>query len=170
MRNWTKWSLGLLALAMAAGTCLGQNVEPTKFYKLEFVLKEVEGTKVVNSRSYSMTVPVEAPGQNNAGSGSIRTGSRVPVTNSGSGFNYIDVGVSIDCRTLREMQSDISLYVSADISSHSVEPTLPAPVIRQNKWSSTVLLPIRKPTVIFASDDATSKRQMQLELTATPLH
>src|SRR3954471_24624026 len=110
MRMMTKRSLGLFGLALAAGTCLGQSIEPTKFYKLEFVVKEVEGAKVVNSRAYFMTVPVEAPGQNGGG-GSIRTGSRVPVpASSGSGFNYIDVGVNIDCRGLHETQSDISMY------------------------------------------------------------
>src|SRR4051812_45782456 len=166
----TKWSLGLFGLAMAAGTCLGQSIEPTKFYRLEFVVKEVEGTKVVNSRAYFMTVPVEVPGQGSQG-GSIRTGSRLPTpTNTnGGGFNYIDVGVSIDCKMLREMQSDVSVYVTAEISSHSVEPNLPAPVIRQNRWSSMVLVPVKKPTLVYASDDTTSKRQMQFELTATPL-
>src|SRR4051794_12763868 len=170
MRTMMKWSLGLFGLAMAAGSCLAQNMEPTKFYKLDFVVKEVEGTKVVNSRSYFMTLPVEVPGQGSQG-GSIRAGSRLPTpTNTGGGgFNYIDVGVSIDCKMLREMQSDVSVYVTADISSHSVEPTLPAPVIRQNRWSSMVLVPVKKATVIYASDDTTSKRQIQLELTATPL-
>jgi hypothetical protein len=43
-------------------------------------------------------------------------------------------------------------------------------VVRQAKWSSIVLIPIRKgPTVIFSSDDPASKRQLQLEVTATPL-
>ena len=172
MRTITKLSLGLFGLAMAAGSCLAQNIEPTKFYKLDFVVKEVEGTKVVNSRSYFMTVPVEAPGQGSQ-NGSIRTGSRLPTptnaTNPGAGFNYIDVGVSIDCKMLREVQSDISVFITADISSHSIEPNRPAPVIRQNRWSSMVLVPVKKPTVVYSSDDTTSKRQMQLELTATPV-
>jgi hypothetical protein len=30
-------------------------------------------------------------------------------------------------------------------------------------------VPIRKPTVIFSSDDTTTKHQMQVELTATPI-
>jgi hypothetical protein len=163
-------SLGLLGFAIAAGTCLGQTADVTKFYKMEFVVKEVEGTKVVNSRSYFMTVPVEAPGQNVQGSGSIRASSRVPtVAGGGSNFTYVDVGVNLDCKTLHEMQSAVSVYLSADISTNSVEPNLPAPVIRQNRWSSTVVVPIKKPTVVYASDDATSKRQMQLELTATPI-
>ena len=173
MRTMMKWSLGVFGLAMAAGSCLAQGAEPTKFYKMEFLVKEVEGTKVVNSRSYFMTLPVEAPGQPSQ-NGSIRTGSRLPVptnaTNPGAGFNYIDIGVSIDCKMLREVQSDVSVFVTADISAHTVEPNLPAPVIRQNRWSSMVLVPVRKPTVIYASDDTTSKRQMQLELTATPIH
>jgi hypothetical protein len=32
-----------------------------------------------------------------------------------------------------------------------------------------VIVPVKKPTVIFVSDDMSSKRQMQLELTATPI-
>jgi len=41
--------------------------------------------------------------------------------------------------------------------------------VRQNKWGSIVLVALRKPTVIFSSDDLTSKHQVQLELTATPI-
>jgi hypothetical protein len=32
-----------------------------------------------------------------------------------------------------------------------------------------VIVPLKKPTVVFSSDDVASKRQMQLELTATPI-
>jgi hypothetical protein len=173
MRNTKLWSLGLLAFAMAAGTCLAQTVDATKFYKLEFVVKEVDGTKVVNSRSYFMTVPVEAVGQNIQGGGSIRSSNRIPTLSGPSGpnqqYNYIDVGVSIDCRTLHEMQSQVQVYVTADISTSSVEPNFPAPVVRQYRWNSLVVAQIKKPTVIYASDEANSKSQMQLELTATPI-
>ena len=44
-----------------------------------------------------------------------------------------------------------------------------APMIRQNRWTSNVVVPLKKPTVIFSSDDLTTKHQMQLELTATPI-
>ena len=146
----------------------------TKFYKLEFVVKEVDGAKVVNSRSFFITVPVEAPGQNVQGGGQIRTSVRFPTPTGGAGapsgqFQYNDVGVSIDCKTLHEVQSQVQVYISADISTNSAEPGSPAPVIRQWRWSSLVTAQIRKPTVIYASDDASSKSQMQLELTATPI-
>src|SRR5438552_9793732 len=121
MHNTRRWSLGFLGLAIAAGTCLGQVGDATKFYKMEFVVKEVEGAKVVNSRSFFMTVPVEAPGQNILqGGGSIRTSSRVPtVTGNSSQYTYLDVGVNIDCKTLHELQSEVSAYISADISTNS---------------------------------------------------
>jgi hypothetical protein len=43
------------------------------------------------------------------------------------------------------------------------------PSIRSNSWSSVVIVPLKTPTLIFSSDDPASKRQMQLELTATPI-
>ena len=50
------WSLCALALTLLAVTCFGADAVPSKFYKLDFVVKEVEGSKVLNARSYSMTV------------------------------------------------------------------------------------------------------------------
>ncbi len=69
----------------------------------------------------------------------------------------------------------MSLFVAAEVTSVPSETAAAAPataalhVIRQNRWSSSVIVPLKKPTLIFSSDDPASKRQMQLELTATPL-
>ena len=106
----------------------------------------------------------------------IRTGSKVPYSTSADGreYSYLDVGVSIDCFHVVEMHDTISVAVTADISSIMEEPTLASaatrqPVVRQNKWQAGVVVPIKKPTVVFSSDDLTTKRQMQIELTATPI-
>jgi hypothetical protein len=79
--------------------------------------------------------------------------------------------VNIDCRSVVEMESDLSMSITADVSGALQEAatSTPAPVIRNNRWTSTVVIPVRKPTVVFSSDDATTKRQLQLEVTATPL-
>jgi hypothetical protein len=143
-------------------------VEPQKFYKLEFVVKEVEGGKVLNARTYSTTVstdPRESTTQ-------IRAGGKVPYQNpsgDSKNFQYLDLGVNIDCRGIKEVERGLSLYVSADISSVPSDPAAPAAAIRQNRWSSTTLVPLKKPTLVFSSDDPMSKRQMQLEITATPI-
>ena len=151
----------LMALCMASA-CLAQNAE-SKFYRLDFVVKDLEGGKVVNARAHSMTI--ETGGK----ASQIRTGNRVPVTSGPNQYQYIDVGVNIDCRDAKELQNSLSLYVGADISSTANEQNAPAPVVRQTKWSANVIVPLRKATTIFSSDDPSSKRQTQLELTATPI-
>jgi hypothetical protein len=160
MRN-----LLLATLVLAGGTCFAQPPEQGwKFYKLDFAVKEVEGTKVLNSRTFSTIVHVDTQGVRAAG-GSIRTGSKVP-----AGSNYIDVGVNIDTQMVKEVQGDVALSVSAEISGTPEGGNPDRPVIRQNKWSSYVVVPVKKPTVIFSSDDATTKHTVQLELTATPIN
>lgn len=164
LKAWN-WSAHLVALVLLAGTCLAQNPESIKFYKLDFVLKEVEAGKVLNARAYSMTMSTKKA----APPGTIRTGSRVPVSNASGSFNYIELGVNIDCHMVEEVGGDLSLVVTADINNTPQEPASGPPVLRQTKWSSVVVVPMKKATLLFSSDDATSKRQMQLELTATPL-
>jgi hypothetical protein len=98
----------------------------------------------------------------------IRAGGRIPVTTGGGTTNY-DVGTNIDANSLRESQSEISLHISADLSTLVQDTPGTTPVVRQNRWSGNVLVPVKKPTLVFASDDPASRRQLQLELTATPL-
>lgn len=161
-----KWLLPVLALAFA-GAALAQP-EPARFYKLDYVVKEVEGGKVVNSRAFSTMLALQTPGRDTP-SASIRAGGRVPVV-SGTNTQFYELGVNIDSRDLRDLQGDLSVSVNADISTIGQEnATANIPVVRQNRWSGTVMVAPKKSTVIFASDDLSSKRQLQLELTATPI-
>jgi len=70
---------------------------------------------------------------------------------------------------LMQTGNDLRLQVTADISSAEKDTTLPNPIIRQTRWSSAIVLPLKKPTVLFSADSTGSKSQTQLELTATPL-
>jgi hypothetical protein len=169
MSNITKLGLAFLVAMLAAETTWSQTegakpATPEKYFRLDFVVKEVEGGKTVNARAYSITIL----SGNSQSSSSLRTGTKVPIPMGGN-FQYVDVGVNIDCRSAKELQNQLALIVSADLSTAPSEAPMGPPVVRQNRWSSNVLVPIRKPTVIFSSDDLTSKRQMQLELTATPI-
>ncbi|MGH9627454.1 MAG: hypothetical protein ACRD7E_03700 [Bryobacteraceae bacterium] len=178
----SKLSATLLVFAFAAGPGLAQEdkdkkvevakaatpAEQPKFYRLDFLVQEVEGGKIVNGRAYSMIVSTASGGP----PASMRTGNRLPIQ-AGGNFQYFDVGVNIDCREVRELENRLSLTINADISSVVTGPesteTTTAPVVRNTRWASGVIVPIKKPTIIFSSDDATSKRKMQLELTATPI-
>ena len=172
MFNRTRLTIAFGMAAWLAGACFAQEgakaPEP-KFYHLDFAVKEMDSGKVVNSRRYSSTTATAGmPGD--AGC-SIRTGSKVPVpaagTTGNSVFTYIDLGVNIDCRAAKEIDGNLALNVTAEVSSAATSQN--PPVVRQNRWNSSIFVPLGKPVVIFSSDDLTSKGQMQIELTATPI-
>lgn len=168
-----KLFLTLLLCAAAFAQSEKPKDAPVKFYRLDFVVKEIDDNKVINSRNYATMISTNQ----RAAPGTIRTGSRVPfLVESGSGkYQYADVGVNIDCRygEISEWQQPegmLALTVSAEVSSIVADGGGNAPpVIRQVKWSSIVLIPVKKPTTIFNSDDITSRRKTQLEVTATPI-
>jgi hypothetical protein len=145
---------------------------PKKFYQLNFKVQELENERVINSRSYSMILRGGA-----AERGAIRAGQKVPYSSSSgvsTQWQQIDIGVNIDCRKLEESGDRVSLIILAEISSvmenHGEgNPPPSVPIIRQNRWESTVLLQLKQPTVLFSSDDLGSKRKMQLLLTVTPI-
>jgi hypothetical protein len=158
-----KSGAGVLAMVALAGSALAQDAAAVRFYKLDFVVKEVEAGKVLNTRAYSTMTSSDKSDR-----AAIRTGTKVPYQSSPE-IHYADVGVNIDCEHVHELDGTLTLGVNADLSSIPQEhPGLP-PIIRQNKWSSTVILPLRKPTILFTSDDPASRQQVQLELTATPI-
>jgi hypothetical protein len=165
--NKTQATLALLSVCCLAAVGLAQN-EPnpagTKFFHLDFVLKELDGAKVINSRAYSMTVSTVSKS-------TMKTGNKVPVQTGGPSNNltYVDVGVNLECHSVREVQNELTMRISAESSSAVNDQPSAAPLIRQARWDSDVVVPLRKPTVIFSSDDPATKHQMQLELTASPI-
>jgi len=156
--------IGITAL-LVAGLCLAQTPETkpneTKFYKLDFAVKELEAGKVVNSRTYSTSVATN-------GKASVRTQDRVQVSGGKPGeWSYIDVGVNIDCNLMLAGPNTVSMHVTADVSGF-VNPEHDRNIV-QNRWSSDVVTQLRKATTLFSSDGASSKRQTQLEVTVTPI-
>ena len=91
----------------------GADSPPGKSYKLDFIVKDIEGGKTVNSHSYSMRAETGQPDS----VGSIRTGSKVPTQNSSGNFSFWEVGVNIDVRKFREADGVVYLGVQAEVSS-----------------------------------------------------
>jgi hypothetical protein len=150
-----------------------KNAPPTQdshFYHLEFVVKEIgPDGKVVNSRSYTTMCASNRSGR----SGSIRTGSRVPIyTGDRSQIQYIDLGINLDIQHVTPIGSDLAMDINVEVSGAAesqATDTHPTPIIRQNRWESAVLLSLGRPTIIFSSDDLSSKGKVQVELTVTPI-
>ncbi|HEX3470980.1 MAG TPA: hypothetical protein VHT28_07315 [Silvibacterium sp.] len=169
--------LGLVLYATPAMPQEGKTEAPpapqarndARYYNLEFVLKELnDDGRVVNSRSYHTGV------SSNGKSSSVRTGTKIPVhTNEKGDIAYLDVGVNLDCYVTQETPQGLGLQITAESSSlpsaGAGVGTPTTPIVRQNKWSAMTLVPIGKPTVVFASDNLENKGRMQVEVTATPL-
>ena len=171
-------SFGLRTLAQESAPA----PEPTKasqapghFYHIDFVVQELGADgKPTNSRSYAATVSTDPRDHGT----SIRTGSKIPIATGSSSssilptqWQYVDVGVNIDAHNAREIGRQLSLDLVADVSSMGApnDASLNHPVIRQNKWQASVLIPVGKAVVVFTSDSLDSKGSMQVVATATPL-
>ena|ERR1700744_2681649 len=141
--------------------------QATQFYRLLFTVQEVgENGKIANSRVFSTSITND----HSLEFEQIRTGTRVPVkTNDKGEIQYLDIGVNIDCKDAHEMDGKLALQVTAQISSLGTETGISnsTPVVRQNRWQASVLVPLGKPSVIFSSDDLQGKGKLQVEMTAT---
>ncbi|MFP5276205.1 MAG: hypothetical protein ACLGPM_03740 [Acidobacteriota bacterium] len=142
--------------------------QPADFYRLEFVLEELDPAgKPVNSRSFTTTA--DAVGRRHS---SITVGSKIPITTGGDQFQYIDIGTKITASDIHEDGKDLAFNLIADVSSMDAPRVVAGaskPVLRQNVWNGDVLVPVGKPTVVFKSDSLDSKGSMQLEVTVTKM-
>ena len=134
-------------------------------YRLDFSLHEMEDGKKINTRQYSMSLIQGVQFQE------LKIGTRVPVEMKQGEIQYLDVGTNINAR-LQEIKSVLDLEVHADLSNFAVPDQASKttmPVLRQLRISGTTIVMTGKPVVIGVVDDPNSKRQFQLEVTATKL-
>ena len=143
-----------------------------KFYRLDYVLREMDGSKELSKRTYTVTAKTDGSYKQ------LRTGSRVPVImgepiNGHQQYQYMDVGINIDSQA-REDAAGLSLEVTAELSSIAAAegaqttPSLP-PLVRQQKVGGAVPLTPGKSTLVFSADEPTSSRRFELSVTATSL-
>ncbi len=152
-------------LLILASICYGQTDEKTpqagpKFYRFDFAVKEIDGGKNVSVRNYSAIANLSVK---------IRSGDKIAVSAYSGGkqeVTYLDVGTNIDCKIFGERGAEVMMSVATEISTSNGANL---PVISQTKWESTVMVPLKKPTVIYSSESTTKKVTTQLEVTATPL-
>jgi hypothetical protein len=176
-------AVAVLAIAVAPVWVMAQEAgqgaaAPQHYFRLNLVVEDLDGAgKVVNARTFVTSAATTA-----GYTQEIRTGSRIPIPIGGSAvagsaeptqWQYIDVGVNFDVSNVKESGEKLGFRLGADISSLAGQPTgqltgvSNRPVVRQNKWDSTVLIAIGKATVVYSADDLDSKGKMQVEVTAT---
>ena len=139
--------------------------KPAAAYRLDFSVNEIDESKKVNTRQYSMNL-------NTGDANALKIGTRVPVEAKQGEFQYIDVGTNIWAK-LKERDNNLMLEVRAEISNFAIPDQAnrsnSMPLLRQIQINgSTVVFP-GKMTAVGSVDDPNSKRQFQLDVTVTRL-
>ncbi len=139
-----------------------KRVPSVRYYRLDFVVRVSDQGKVLSQRSYSLGVAAAGVAEGRDW-WSLRAGTKVP-----AGSNYVDVGFNLDVRP-EDAGGALQLRLKADLSSLSPDVSnVNMPPIRQMREEEAVLVPINKPTIVFSSEDPSSKHQFQIEVTAVP--
>src|ERR1700739_2726976 len=110
--------------------------KPLNVYRLDFALSEFVDGKKVNTRSYTVTAREDEMNK-------LRSGTRYPVATASvekneTQYQYLDVGVSIDCRVVErggylELNAVVDSSVIEGADAHSAPYPSIGPVIGQMK-------------------------------------
>lgn len=138
---------------------------PKRYYKLDFVLKESNEGKLINQRTFNMSVSTDSANGHERSWWNMRAGTRLPVRDP-NGTNFVDVGVNFDVAA-RDADNGLQLDITTDISSVATEEAAGPPPIRQVKVKAAVFSPVGKPTTVFTAEDPVSRHQFELEVTPT---
>jgi hypothetical protein len=143
------------------------------FFKLAFVMYELDDGKRTNQRDYMMM------GRTDNQPSSIRVSTRVPIYTEEKGedkkITYIDVGLVIRCSLKEQVDRRLQFHCDYEISGFARPEqvggsgnSIPgAPVLRTTRTESWALLTLGKPVVFTTVDDVNSTKRMQIEVTAT---
>jgi hypothetical protein len=134
-------------------------------YKVEFTVNEMDSGKKINSRSYSMLLRAGEPNKYTDWK-RLRVGSRVPVFTEANKFQYMDVGMDIDCRLWPMGNDKVSISTIWDYSSLGSDQghQTQNPVIRHVRSEVEAVVPMDKPTVISEVDDVASTHRYVFEV------
>lgn len=149
---------------------------PALVYRVEYIVREIEKAKPVNTRSYVLMAKAgrgSSPGER----ASFRVGSRVPILMAGrtklegaaASFEYEDVGMNVDC-WVKEVDQGLSVRTNLVMSgvANSEMSSIPStPVIRRFHLEDETLVAPGKPGMVGSIDDVTADRRYEVEVTAT---
>jgi|GEM_PF-962337 hypothetical protein len=152
----------------------GREGNTENFFKLAFVMYELEDGKRTNQRDYMMI------GRTDNQPSIIRVSTKVPITTAEKGgdiqYTYTDVGLKINCSMKEQVDRRLQLHCDVEISNFIRPEQIAnatgnagpaAPFLRSMRIESWELLTLGKPAILTTVDDINSTKRMQIEVTAT---
>lgn len=127
-------------------------------YVLEYTVSELEGTRKVRSRNYTVQV-------NDRSEGRLRVGSRVPLV-TGEQVQYMDVGVNIDARPISVDSRSVRLNTKLEVTAMASTDSSRRPILRNmTSWGETVI-PLDKPVILSSQDEPGTETTFQVQVIA----
>lgn len=180
--------IGLRALALLAAlgfAVAAQQAQPAPpapsgppAYRLEYVIREYDGAKLLNQRRYQLLIAAPDHGMARA---NIRVGKRVPVSTGPNQFVYENAGVDLQCElrgpavpgelrvsTTVTLTSLVAPASSASSAAPSPASSPSAPVLRNASTSADSLVTPNKPAMVASIDDVSTPHRYEIWLTAVP--
>jgi hypothetical protein len=161
-----------IAVLLASAFAVAQDNPHPTVYRLEYTITEMEGTKKLSSRTYTLQAE-------DGKSAAMRVGTRIPVatgspslTEGAVSYNYMDVGVNLDVTASVMDATNLRLKTNIEISS-VIAPATPAggtrqppPATRQTRDSSTTVIPLDKLVTLTTQDDPSYNTTTQVQVIA----
>jgi hypothetical protein len=144
---------------------------PAVFYRLDFVIREMDKEKLVDTRNYSLWVQSGVSESMNAGSEVPYSSGSYSTTGSGTtkSISYRSVGVSIAC-TVKEGEGNPQLDLMLNISDAlPPEKDSDTPAFRKVSVNSKAMLSLGKSTTVSIVEDPGSRHRFQVDVTAIKL-
>ncbi|HZT72420.1 MAG TPA: hypothetical protein VE996_02090 [Terriglobales bacterium] len=181
----------LAALSCAVAAQQAPSVAPAPSappaYRLEYVIREYDGAKLLNQRRYQLLIAAPDHGITRA---NISVGDRVPVSTGPNQFQYENAGVQLQC-DLRGPAVPGAVQVSTTVtltslvapassasSGSDASSALPggpsssnspsAPVLRNASTHADSLVTPNKPAMLASIDDVSTTHRYEIWLTAVP--
>jgi hypothetical protein len=135
-------------------------------YRVEYKIMENTEDKKASSNVYTMLIEPHQTAK-------LRIGAKVPIDAGENKKSYTDVGKNIDCTVISETEHTVTIRMTVESSEiaadeHGAKETmLGNPVIRGTRIETNVTLALGTPTVVGSFQDPISKRNIQIEATAT---
>jgi hypothetical protein len=146
-------------------------LKPADSYHVEFTVNELDSGKKINSRSYSMLLRAQGfPHWTDWKR--LRVGSKIPIRSGTNQFQYMDVGMDIDCRLMPMENGKVGISTTWEYSSLGGEPEheTQSPVIRHVRSEVEAVVHMDKPTVISEVDDVASTHRYVFEVKVTKIN
>lgn len=149
-------------------------------YQVVYVLTESEDGKFLGSQHAEMLVSTETSTELRRGMSSstkLQLGSRIPIVvnspnpspSKGAEVQYIDVGLNINTDLSRMSDNVVDLHTQLEQSSTEKSSVYGAPLVREAKIDSHVVMTEGKPLVIGKLDLPGSNHHLRIEATVTRL-